>query len=139
MAASQYLEQTLFKEQNPAADQLFEERSESLFEPGDGKSFVDIHVERPWQKGRSKEVDIQDERRNFYEETSEVKLLSEHKREPHFSEPPSPVDKCSYLSQEPPRYNEAPGFQPERVCGWQELTKIASVGTSNTPESFSGQ
>ena len=47
MMTSRYLEQILFKEQSPAADQLFEERSERLFQTKADNSFVEIHIQEP--------------------------------------------------------------------------------------------
>ena len=127
MAASRYLEQALFKEQSPAADQLFEERSETLFEPEDNNSFVDIHIQPPWQKERPRKADVEIARQAPHGELSDIEVVSE---------PPSPVDKCNFLSQGPPRYNAAPGLQLTRVSDSEELSNIASVGTSEPSESF---
>lgn len=128
MTSSRYLEQILFKEQSPAANQLFEERSDTLFESGDGDSFIDVHVQpqrsSDWKDRINNQGSWQDRC-----EAPDTEFVPKHSPEADSSEPPSPIDNCNFLSQKPPRYIEAQGLQSKRVSDPQQLNMIASVST----------
>ncbi|KAI4188619.1 MAG: hypothetical protein LQ346_005282 [Caloplaca aetnensis] len=49
MHFSHYLEKAVFFEQSPAASQLFEEKTDQLFEKSSERSYVEIHVQSPFQ------------------------------------------------------------------------------------------
>ena len=130
MAASRYLEQIFFMEQSLSADQLFEERSDTLFEFGDEDSFVDVRFQQSRHETRKSKADIESDQQDCHEELSDVEAVPKRLSEPESSEFSSPVDKCSFLSQDPPPYVEAQGLESKRVSNPQELSKIASVSAT---------
>ena len=131
MKTSPYLEQTLFYEQNPATDQFYESRSDTLFQDPGKDAFIEIHEQLPCTKFSDGSI--------LY---GPVAMASKPKPSAEFSSvPPSPVDSHRYGNEAAPRYREVPGLVPRRVGTQEELKSIASVRLAkdapNTPANAS--
>ena len=115
MKTSAYFEQALFYAQTPATDQFFEESSDVLFQI-DGKESC---------------INIQDQYLREAPNGSSF-LGNEGKADPGLEDecssiPPSPLDQCLYLDQEPPRYVQIPGLRRQEARNCEDLKKIAEV------------
>ena len=120
MRTSPYFEQALFYGQSPATDQFFEERSEYLFQVLGKESFIEIHDQLPWPQ----------EAPNGSNLLGSKQKCDSSLDDDFSSVPPSPLDQCLYLDEEPPRYIEVPGLRRQIVRDSQDLKQIAEVRDS---------
>lgn len=112
MKTSSYLERALFFHQSPAADQLYEARSEQLFELEEGNSSIQIYVQ---QDGNPSEV------------SDEFEVYNSNVNDSPISDAPLPID--SFFGEGPPHYDGNPGLRWQKVTDSDELEKIEYVGT----------
>ena len=117
MKASPYFEQALFYTQTPATDQFFEESSNDLFQINGKESYIDIHDQSPYPQEAPNGSSF---------------LSSKEKADPPLEDecssiPPSPLDQCLYLDEEPPRYFQIPGLRRQEARECEDLKKIAKV------------
>ncbi len=131
MKTSQYLEEILFKEQSPVADQIFEEQSKGLFLVDNEKSFVSFHSQEPcFTALESKELAGQSSEHEAREELYDVELISRCTSEPSSSEPSSPAGNSRVFGQRPPRYVAEEGLHLRRIDDPRVLSQIAAVRNS---------
>lgn len=123
MRQSIYLEQILFYNQSTETDKTLNERSSEIFEKVETNSFVEIYVPifETYVPIHSNSTFPS----SFTSQRAQVKLDVES------SNPPSPVDHCSYLRRGPPSYVGSRGWHHRRVSSSQELRNIATVRLVN--------
>lgn len=117
MKTSPYFEQALFYGQSAATDQFFEDRSKDLFQLLGKESFVEIHDQLSWPQEAPNGSSFLDIKKR------DDSILSDD----FSSVPPSPLDQCLYLDEEPPRYVEVPGLRRQTARDSQDLKQIAEV------------
>ena len=120
MKTSSYFEQTLFYRPNPATDQRFQEKIDTLFQVAGEDSYVEIHDHVPVDWEATNGASLQDLLDKKYQADVGV---DDHS----ISEPPSPVDHLHYEGDDPPRYNGAPGLRKQTVSDPEDLEDAALV------------
>ena len=119
MKTSAQFEQTLFYRPNPATDQLFEDKSDTLFQHPGESSCLEIHEQEGNVENSPITQDLFNKRQKADLDGDDV------------SEPPSPVDYIRHEGDNPPppppHYNEAPGMRKHHVSTVEELDRVASV------------
>lgn len=111
MKTSPYLQQMVFFEQNPVTDQLFEARSGHLFQDPGKSAVIEVHEQLP----------------RHLRALNESSLSDSKSEAGHFPVPPTPVDRCPSLDNEPPRYDGLSGLVKHDVADEEELKRITSV------------
>lgn len=115
MQTSNYLKQTLFYQPSHATDQLFEGKSEALFQRPGKKSFIEVHHQQPRRQQKLPcPAPVLDSKQDS--ECSSVR--------------PSVLEQsqCSSLDEDPPPiYDSSPGLLRQEILDLKDVRYIATV------------
>lgn len=123
MQTSNYLRQTLFHQPSHATYQLFESKSEALFQRPGKKSFIEVHHQRLGKQRLPSAAPVLDSEQDSDRSSLRSSLLDQ--------------SGCSALNDDPPpTYDNLPGLLRQDILNLKDVEQIetvsALVAASNT-------